>query len=84
MNNAVLHLQTVLVEVKGGRIADNTIASVADLRSNETVAFRGLVDHDTVPLTTHTIVGQIGEHVVETVATQRTVLHKQCAMHIKT
>ena len=85
MNDAAQHIKAQHIGIEGRRITkDCIVARVTNLCISEDVSRRGLEEMNTTPLSAHTVVRQIGEHIVETVATQQTTVGDERTLHINT
>ena len=85
MNDAAQHIKAQHITIEDGRITeDRIVACITDLCISENVSCRGFEEMNTTPLSAHTVVRQIGEHIVETVATQQTTVGDERTLHINT
>ena len=83
MDNGTLHVESLKAFDILSRVAHDAILSITYLRVNEAVAKRRAANPDPSPLSADTVVGQVVEHVVQTVATQNSVLGLYLAIDIE-
>lgn len=71
MDDTALHIETMPGGVDSGGVADDGRGGITDLGVKELVAEGGTSEGYAAPLAADSVVGQIGEHMVETVATHK-------------
>ena len=82
MHHALLHFKAITYAVDSRRIANQAFSRITYLCVIQHVITRCIIKSNTLPLSWHTIVWQIREHLIQTIATHGTVIGMQRTIYL--